>query len=85
MLEFVRALPFFSQVGKIAVIASASNAVAVEHVDHAFDDLVCEMVWLKTASSSKRFYVCDEQTGQRHFAPDGCAPHRTTISVLGCP
>ena len=34
----------------------------VEHADIGQDDLVSEFVWIRTASSRKRFYVRDPDT-----------------------
>ena len=66
--EFVVSLPFFSSTGKVAIIVNKPNDVGVEHADHALDDLVSEFVWIRTASSKKRFYVKDQTPNEtRHF------------------
>lgn len=67
VLQFAAQLPFFSAVGKVAVIVNEPHSTGIEHVDHRFDDLVSEFVWVRTQSSTKRFYVRDPTTQHKHF------------------
>ena len=68
VIDFVKSLPFFSQTGKIAIIINRANDTGVQHADIGQDDLVSEFVWVRTASSRKRFYVVDPVTKERVFA-----------------
>ena len=69
--SFARKLPFFSQIGKIAIIINRPNDVGVEHADIGQNDLVSEFVWIRTKSSKKIFYVKDPVTNEKTYAPVG--------------
>ena len=69
--SFARSLPFFSEVGKIAIIMNRPNDKGVEHADIDQSDLVSEFVWVRTKSSGKKFYVRHPDTNEKTFAPLG--------------
>ena len=73
LVAFVARLPFFERTGKVTIILSAAGSCGAEHVDHKFDGWVSEFVWLRVASSAKRFYV-------RGVGPD---PPRHYVGVPG--
>ena len=73
VIEFVRQLPFFERTGKICIILNARNGTGQEHEDHKIPDLVSEFVWIRTKSSTKRFYVRDDETGEKHFVDGSLA------------
>jgi hypothetical protein len=78
VLAFANQLPFFDpgHVGKVAIIVNELNSRGVEHVDHRFDDLVSEFVWVRTQSSTKRFFVRDPATQQKHFVGQNNNPSK---------
>ena len=70
VLEVVKEkLPFFESTGKCCLIFNDPGDEGVEHADHNLDDLVSEFVWIRTKSSNKQFYVRDNETGEKCFAP----------------
>ena len=42
-------------------------------MDHSIEDLVSEFVWIRPPASSKRFYVRDPVTGEKHLVGTGSA------------
>ena len=69
---FVHSLPFFSNIGKIAIIINRAGDKGVEHRDiGGQDDLVSEFVWIRTHSSKKIFFVKDPVTHEKVYAPLG--------------
>lgn len=71
LVTFVDNLPFFVQTGKITIILSPAGSHGVEHVDHKFEDLVSEFVWLRTGvGHSKRFFIRDADGDKRYVEKD---------------
>jgi len=67
--------------GKVAIICNEPGSEGIEHTDHKIDQLVSEFVWIRTCSSTKRFFVRDPSTKERHFAggEPGSGPARACV------
>lgn len=67
LVAFVDDLPFFKETGKVTIILSPAGVDGVEHVDHKFEDLVSEFVWLRTGvGPSKQLFVRDANGDKRY-------------------
>ena len=71
LVTFVHELPFFKETGKVTIILSSAYSRGVEHVDHKFDDLVSEFVWIRTGiGAHKRFFIRDSNGVKRYVEKD---------------
>lgn len=67
LVTFVDRLPFFRSTGKITIVLSQIGDRGAEHVDHKFDNLVSEFVWLRTGVGPRKdFFVRDADGNKRY-------------------
>ncbi|KAI2511145.1 hypothetical protein MHU86_3280 [Fragilaria crotonensis] len=70
LVAFVDRLPFFESTGKVTIVLSQAGDRGAEHVDHKFDDLVSEFVWIRTGVGPRKEFFIRDACGTKCYVDD---------------
>lgn len=70
LVAFVDRLPFFESTGKVTIVLSQVGDQGAEHVDHKFDDLVSEFVWIRTGVGPRKDFFIRDVCGIKRYVEE---------------
>ena len=66
LVEFIKDLNIFDDIGLITIIINEKNEQGVEHLDHECKDWVSEFIWLRT-NNKKLFYIKNKNKNKKFY------------------